>query len=41
MGARWFLQEYFCQFSDLITALFREENLQAALDSSIVRLPHF
>ena len=35
MGPRWFRQEYFCSFEDAIDAVFRYEDIQAAIRDDV------
>jgi hypothetical protein len=35
LGDRWFLQEYFCEFMDVIDAVFRAEDVEAACDTDV------
>jgi len=43
MGERWFRQEYCCEFSDTEDAVFRGDDIEAAMDAGIapLRIPPF
>jgi hypothetical protein len=38
IGPRWFAQEYLCSFEDMIGAVFRQEDIDAALDPNLAPL---
>jgi hypothetical protein len=38
IGERWFNQEYLCSFEDMIGAVFRQEDIDAALDNTLAPL---
>lgn len=35
LGERWFSQEYLCSFEDMVGAVFRQEDIDAAFDSDV------
>jgi hypothetical protein len=38
LGEAWYRQEYFCEFRDLIGSCFRQEDIDAALTSTVAPL---